>query len=140
MVFDKSQDPDEWILVEKNSLIKGPDRNRMKFEEVRNERGAIAQLKMKEQEQQIRQELAGHEAKDHVVLPLKLAKNLSAKTYYVTRGFALAFKAVLKSSVDKEKELSHLIQNGFLVPRWGNMPEVSLDSKSPGLIYGHQNV
>lgn len=131
MVFDKSQSSDEWTLVGKTSLIKESNPNGMKFEEVRNEKGAITKLRMKEeQEQPIRQEL-GRDAKDRVVLPLKLAKNLSLKTYHATRG-ALASKTILKSSVDKERELSYLIHSGLLVPRWGNMPEVSLDSKSPG--------
>lgn len=139
MVFDKSQSSDEWTLVGKTSLIKEPNHNGMKFEKVRNEKGAIAKLRTKEQEQPIRQELVGHETKDRFVLPLRLAKNSSTKTYHTTGG-DLALKTIPKSSVDKERELSYLIHSGLLVPRWGNMPEVSLDSQSPGLIHGHQNV
>lgn len=125
MILDKSQGSDEWMVVGKNSLIKGPDPKRMKFEEAMNEKGAIAKLQMKEQQQQIVHKLVGREAKDHAVLPIKPAKNSSSmKTHFV----------------DKERELSHLIQSGLIVPRWGNMPEVSLDSQSPGLLYDHQNV
>lgn len=138
--FDKSQSPDEWKLVGKDSSFRPPviqrlDLDRLRFEEARRV-DAAAQLRAREQEQKekkIKEEIERRKVLDRLVPPFKLAQNSMQDTYHGT-GNAFVARTSWPSNVDKENELkfNQLIQSGLIVPRWGEHPEVALDSKSPG--------
>lgn len=140
MEFDKSQSPAEWKLVGTDSSFRPPviqrfDLDRLRFEEARRV-DAAAKLRAKEQEQrekQIKEDIERRKALDRLVPPFKLAQNAQQETYHVT-GNAFVARTSWPSNVDKENELkfNQLVKSGLIVPRWGEHPEVALDSNSPG--------